>query len=47
MRNSSIRNRIVNKLYRNIVVEMEEKERERRFVNGKYIIMDDNNKKTK
>lgn len=44
MRNSSIRNRIVNKLYRNIV-EMEEKERERRFVNGKYIIMDDNNKK--
>lgn len=44
MRNSSIRNRIVNKLYRNIVVE---KERERRFVNGKYIIMDDNNKKTK
>lgn len=45
MRNSSIRNRIVNKLYRNIVVEMEEKERERRFVNRKYIIMDDNNKK--
>lgn len=29
MRNSSIRNRIVNKLYRNIVVEMEEKERKR------------------
>lgn len=29
MRNSSIRNRIVNKLYRNIVVEMEEKEKER------------------
>lgn len=47
MRNFSIRNRIVNKLYRNIVMEMEKKEREKRFVNGKYIIMDDNNKKTK